>query len=187
LNRNVLPNRWATFRRIVTDCKTPQDWENLVRAVEGFENAGIAVPPARKALVVRKLNEAGMQHLILKALQRPKATGLRMSDADVLSSVLRGVHDMAAAEGWEKDDTAKAFRFAKQIAELLEDPEHHAALDFRSRPGVVALPTEMAAVLADRHAGDVEVVKMYAGRLVAALKQANYNVCFPLSTPSPCP
>jgi hypothetical protein len=147
-----------------------------VRAVEGFENAGIAVPAARKALVVRKLNEAGMQHLVLKALQRPKATGLRMSEPAVLGGVLRGVHDMGAAADWGKDETAKALRFSKQVVELLEDSEHHAAQDFRGRPAVVALPAELAAVMAERHGGDVEAVKIYAGRLVAALKQADYDV-----------
>jgi hypothetical protein len=151
-----------------------------VRILEGFENAGIQLPTTRQELVVRKLNAAGMQHLVLKALQRPKATGLRMHDYRLLLQVLRGVHDMAALSDWEKDETAKALRFAKQIVELLEDSEHcgraAAEHDFRGRPSVIAVPTEMAAVLADRYGGDVEEVKKYAGRLVAALKQDDYNV-----------
>jgi hypothetical protein len=185
IDRNRLPNRFETFKKIVKKSESKEDWENVVRMLEGFENAGIKAKPDWQELVVRQLNLSGNHHLILKALQRAKATGLRMSEYRVLAQVLRGVHDKAALSDWDKEETAKALRFAKQIVELLEDEEHCGGQtrgemvsekDYRGKPAVVALPAELAAVLAERHGGDVEEVKTLAGRLMAALKQDDYTV-----------
>ncbi|KAH7071236.1 hypothetical protein BKA63DRAFT_69451 [Paraphoma chrysanthemicola] len=184
INRVRLPKRWQTFKQIVTKSETRDDWENVVRALEGFQNAGIEVKTDWKEMVVRHLNSNGMQHLVLKALQRPKATGLSMREERLLLTVLRGIHDMAALADWDEEQTSKALRWAKQVAELLEEEDHHATQsrgelasekDLRGKPAVVAVPTEMAAVLADRYGGSVEDVKVLVGRLVAALKQDDYS------------
>jgi len=180
-----IPKRFLLFRDIIRKSESKEDWENVVRMLEGFENAGMKVNADQQTLVVRQLSLSGNQHLILKALQRVKATGLRMSEYRVLVQVLRAVHDMAALSDWEKDETTKALRFARQVAELLEDEEHCGGQprgemvsekDHTGKPAVVALPTELVAVLADRHGGDVEEVKTLAGRLMAALKQDDYSV-----------
>jgi hypothetical protein len=153
--------------------------------LEGFENAGIKVKSERLELVVRKLNAAGQQRLVLKALQRAKSTGVRLRDRAVLLQVLRGIHDQAALSDWDKEETAKALRFAKQVTELLEDEEHCGGKgrgemvgkeDWRGKPEVVAVPTELAAKLAERYEGDVTEVKALASRLVGALKQDDYTV-----------
>lgn len=131
---------------------------------------------------------------MLKALQRGKATNIRLNDKVVLMEVLRGVHEKAALADWSEEETTKALKWAKQVVELMDDAEHHGAHstsetaaqdDFRGSPVVVALPTELAAVLAERYGGDVDEVKKYAGRLVHTLKQSDYMVSlsiFPVST-----
>jgi hypothetical protein len=48
--------------------------------------------------------------------------------------------------------------------------------DWRGKPEVIAVPTELAAKLAERHEGDVAEVKALAGRLLGALKQDDYMV-----------
>ncbi|KAH7349016.1 hypothetical protein BKA66DRAFT_516651 [Pyrenochaeta sp. MPI-SDFR-AT-0127] len=184
IDRNRLPNTWKHFREILAKSETREDFENVVRLLEGFENAGIRVRPQWRELVVRKLNLNGMQHLVLKALQRPKATGLRLRDYNVLVQVLRGVHDKAALSDWTEEDTAKALRLAKQVVELMDDEEHcgeqargtmASQNDWRGKPAVIALPTELAAVLAERHGGDVAEVKKFVGRLVNALIQGEFT------------
>ncbi|KAF2826810.1 hypothetical protein CC86DRAFT_349904 [Ophiobolus disseminans] len=184
INQNHKPRFSQTFWDIVKKSETTDDYENIVRMLEGFVNAGIKVKPGWQEKVIRTLSRTGNHHLLLKALQRPKATGLRMSEPRVLEHVLRAVHDKAALSKWNKEETAKALRLGKQVAELLEDEEHCggqargelvSAHDFRGKPIVVALPTELAAVLADRHGGDVDEVKTFAGRLMAALKQDDYD------------
>lgn len=188
LDRNRLPNRWDTVRTIVSQSETREDWENVVRMLEGFENAGISVNAGKQSFIVRRMNLHGMQHLVLKALQRAKATGLRMRERNLVLQVLRCVYDRPALSDWDEDETKKAFRMAKQVGELLEDPEHcgiHARQgasserDYRGDPAVIAVPTALAAVLALRHGGDAVEVKTLARRLVAALQQTDYNVSAP--------
>ena len=187
LDRNRLPNTFKTFRGIVAESETKEDWENVVRCLEGFEEAGIKVESAWQELVVRKLNLADMHHLVLKMLQRSKATGVKLSNLGVLQQVLRSVHDKAALSDWAEEETAKTYKQAKQIVELMDNEEHHKVQnrkdqptegDWRGRPSVVALPTELAAVLAEQHGGDMEQVKKLSNRLVNALKQSDYTVCF---------
>ena len=165
--------------------ETKEDWENVVRMLEGFENAGIKVKPGWQEMVVRYLNLHGMQHLTLKALQRSKATGLRLSTWHVMMQVIRMVHDKAALTDWEKEETTKAARWAKQVVELMDDEEHCGSetrggmksdLDFRGKPVVVAMLTELVAVLAEKHGGDKEEAKKMANRLVNAMKQDDYMV-----------
>ncbi|KAG9193651.1 hypothetical protein G6011_03686 [Alternaria panax] len=189
LDRNRLPNRFKTFRKIVAESETREDWENVARCLEGFEEAGIKAESAWQEMVIRKLDEADMHHLVLKILQRPKATGVRLSNLGVLRQVLRGVHDKAALSDWAEEETTKMYKQAKQIVELMENEEHHkvqkppfkkreevAAIegDWRGKPSVVALPTELAAMLAEKHGGDKEEVKKLSNRLVNALKQSGY-------------
>jgi hypothetical protein len=190
LDRNRLPSRWHTFRDVIAQSETREDWENVVRMLEGFENAGIKISTDKKALVVRRLNIQGMHHILLKALQRVKATGLRMREWSILKQVLRAPYDKAALADWDEEETAKALRFAKQVSELLEDEEHCGwqdnEHDFRGKPAVIAVPTALAARLAHHHSsGDLEEVKTLAGRLMAAMKQEdNYKVSTPLPYPT---
>lgn len=182
IDPNLQPSRFDSLKSVLNQSETTEDWENVVRVLEGFHSAGIVVKPQWQDLVVRKLIENGHHNLVLKALQRVKATGLRLSNQQVTTRVLKGAHDRAAKSDWEKEETVKALRFARQIVELMEDEEHHARSsksttsaqgDWRSKPFVIAVPTELAAVIAQKHNGDVEVVKTLANRLVNALKQDN--------------
>jgi hypothetical protein len=186
IDRNRLPNRFKHLKQIISKSETKEDWENVVRCLEGFEEAGIEVRAQWQEMVVRQLNLAGMQHLVLKALQRPKASSIRLSNLGVLRQVLRTVHDKAALADWAQEDTHKSFKLAKQVVELMEDEEHCGSQkrrvkkgessegDWRGRPSVVALPTEMAAVLAEKYGGDKEEVKKLCNRLINALKQSEY-------------
>jgi hypothetical protein len=180
LDKLKTPRRWQTIRNILEKSETREDWENVVRMVEGYHNAGIPLKPDQQALVVRHLNLKGMHHIILKALQRVEETGISMREWTVLRQVLRAVYDKAALSDWDEEETYKALRMAKQVAELLEY-EHHcggqpAEHDFRGKPAVVAVPTALAAVHAHKHKGDVEEVKTLAGRLLAAMEQDKYMV-----------
>lgn len=183
IDRNRLPDRFQSIRNILRLSETREDWENVVKLLEGAENAGLHMKPHWHEMVVRRLNLAGMQHLVFKALQRVKATGLRLSDHGLLMQVLRGLHDKAALADWQQEETTKALRMARQVTELMEDEEHHGGrtreatfsnMDHRRDPILIALPTELAAVLAQRHGGDVDQVKKLANRLVTALKQSDY-------------
>ncbi|EUC47014.1 hypothetical protein COCMIDRAFT_35449 [Bipolaris oryzae ATCC 44560] len=183
LDRNKLPDRWQTLRRVVEKSETQEDWENVLRCLEGFVEAGIRAKAQWQEMIIRKLALADMHHLILKALQRPKATEIRLSNRGVLTQVLRGVHSRAAIVDWDQEETTKALKMAKQVVELMEHKDHcgnkPATMtekdgDWRGHPVVIALPTELAAVVAEKYRGDKEEVKRLATRLVAAIKQTDF-------------
>lgn len=189
LDRNKLPDRWQTLRGVVEKSETQEDWENVLRCLEGFVEAGIRARPQWQEMVIRKLALADMHHLILKALQRPKATGIRLSNRGVLTQVLKSVHNRAALADWEQEETKKALKMAKQVVELMEHDDHCGNKpmtttekdgDWRGHPAVIALPTELAAVVAEKYGGDQDEAKKMVTRLVAAIKQTDYAVSFPL-------
>jgi hypothetical protein len=183
IDRNVRPGRWESLQGVVNQSETTADWENLVRVLEGFHSAGIEIKPQWQELVVRKLNENGHHSIVLKALQRVKATGLRLSNYAVAHRVLKGARERAVDSDWDMEETVKALRYARQIVELMEEEQHHAVsslkgikqgrTDWRSVPFVVAVPAELAAMAAQKHGGDIALVKSLANRLVNALKQDN--------------
>jgi hypothetical protein len=142
-NRDI-PAYRVHLRSIIKASTTPADWENVVRALEGYANAGLRLRPEQMTMAVRLLNKAGMQHLILKLAQRPKATGLRLRNLELIVAVLRSARDKAWQAGWARDDLTKAMRMTEQIVELMDNDDHlgHPAglqQDYRAHPTVVAL------------------------------------------------
>lgn len=190
IDLNKLPNRFKTYKKIIEKSSSQEDYENIVRVLEGFQTAGIKIDTTWKPMAIMTLADAGMHSTLLKALQRPAATGLSMREWMVLAAVLRAIHEKAANADWSKEETTKALRFAMQVAELLEHEDHCGAQDrgkmkahndWTGEPAVIAVPTELAAVLASRHGGDIGEVKKLATRLTSALKQKNYQVGLPLT------
>ena len=183
LDRNKLPNRLRSLTEVIRKAETTEDWENVVRVVEGFHSAGIRVRPDWYDMVVRNLLEHGHSSIVLRALQRVKATGLRLDNYLVTFRLLRDCHDRAVRSDWDAEETKLALRYAQHVVELMEQEEHHAAPprkaaeavqpDWRSKPFVIAAPLELTAVLAQKHSGNVDAVKTLANRLVHALKQDN--------------
>lgn len=181
LDRNKLPDRLRCLTEVIAKAETTADWENVVRVVEGYHGAGVLVRPDWYDMVVRNLLENDHGDIVLRALQRVKVTGLRLSNYLVTFRLLRDCHDRAVRSDWDSEETSKALRYAQHVVELMENEEHHAIpprkaakmvqTDWRSRPFVVAVPSELAAVTAQKHSGDVDMVKTLASRLVYALKQ----------------
>lgn len=180
IDRNKdIPAYRAHLRSILQASETPQDWENVVRVLEGYANAGLRLTTGQLTQVVRQLSKAGQSHLVLKCVQRARATGLKLRDLELIVAVLRSVRDRAWKADWAKEDLKKALSMAEQVVELLDDDVHlghptGTQQDHRAHPTVVAVPLEMAAELAYRHDGDANKVKRYAVRLMNALKQHSF-------------
>lgn len=182
IDRNTdLLNRWLTIRDIAESSKTPEDFENVIRALEGYTDAGIKLPQWKQLGIVRILQKNGMDHLVLKALQRSRKTGLRLRDQASTLLVLEGLIYRAVRSGWEKEEVAKMLKFTEQVLEMMEQPEHrgHAPLtpgDIRASPLIIAHALGLAAARAKKHTGgDVDgKVKKYASRLMHAMQQDNF-------------
>lgn len=177
-----VPSRWTVLKQVIELSKDQKDWENVVKMLEGFHLAGIHFKTRHLLKFIRRANEAGMQHIVLRALQQVKTTGLSLKSPEVLEAVLIGIHNMASRSGWEAGSTKKALGFAEQVMELMEKPEHLGTSfakfgDPRASPLVIAVPLELAAARAAKHLDGKDKdgkVKMYAVRLMASFKQDNF-------------
>lgn len=173
------PHKGALFKQAIKLAKEPKDWDNLLKMLEGFRRAKERVAPAWMAKLVRKANEAGMQHVVLESLRRVASTGLSLRYPDVLHHVLEGIHLKAQESGWEKIATLKALGYAEQVMELLENPLHQGApsdthTDPRLDPSVFGIVFEMAAVRAHRYPAKTNptaTVQEYADRLLTLWEQ----------------
>ncbi|KAF2492495.1 hypothetical protein BU16DRAFT_515495 [Lophium mytilinum] len=181
--RKDVPNQWEMIKEAVELSKEQDDWENLVKMLEGFHRAGIDVRTSRMLKIIRRANEAGMQHIVLSALQQAEHTGVSLRRPAILESVLAGIHEKASSSGFDAATTKKALSLAEQVTELLEQPAHKAKgrIEFgdpRASPLVIAVPLELAAARVALHLDgkdeDGKVAK-YANRLMASFKQEGFS------------
>lgn len=184
--RKDVPNQWEMIKKAVELSKEQDDWENLVLMLEGFHRAGIKIRTPRVLKIIRRANEAQMQHVVLAMLQRAGTTGVSLRHPAVLEAVFAGIHRRASETGWSVTATKKAFSLAEQVADLMEMPAHvqkvnSEELDPRSSPLVISLPLELAATRVLLHGEGKDTdgrVAKYAVRLMAAFKQDDYfEVC----------
>lgn len=177
-----IPRKWLIFKQAVELSTDQKDWENVVKMLEGFHSANIKMKEQHLLKFIRRANEAGMQHVVLNALQRVHRTGLSLKSPAILQEVLAGIHHKASVSGWENESTKKALSLAEQVVELMENPEHLGEAiaksgDLRASPLVIAVPLELAAVRAAKHTQgedkDGKVAK-YAQRIMAAFKQDGF-------------
>ncbi|KAF2871184.1 hypothetical protein BDV95DRAFT_494937 [Massariosphaeria phaeospora] len=165
-NRDI-PNRKLLLHQLLDLSQTDNDWENVLRVLEGNENARLFVQPNVREKMMRRLLAAGHLNLAIKALQRSKYTGIRYCDFGTTRFIFFAIHNKAAESGWAADETRKALGFAEQAVEGMEDKEHLGKT--QSHHMVIAVLLELVAALAKLHGGDKAPVQKYARRLMHAL------------------
>jgi hypothetical protein len=181
MNRDI-PSRWKSIKSIVELSKTQDDWENVVRIMEGFQNASAPMKTQWKEFIVRRMNMAGQHHLILKAAQKASSTGLRLSDVAIARAIFQSVHSKALESEWDPKETKKALNLAERFVELLEDDQHLGKKDvvlgdIRASPYTIAIPLALAAVRAKRHTDGQDTdgkVALYASRFMNATQQKDF-------------
>ncbi|KAF1994836.1 hypothetical protein P154DRAFT_526754 [Amniculicola lignicola CBS 123094] len=179
IDQNRMPNRWRTLKAIVDQSSTPEDWENVLRMMEGFRNAGVHVKGNRIEKIIRQMSEAGMHHLILKAAQRADKTDFKLDNPGIVYRAFGSMYDKAADSGWDLEETRKALSMSEQLLELMEDKEHLGKKevgphDLRASPLVIAVPTGLTAAIAKMFKDEDHFkVAKYASRLVDTLEQNN--------------
>ncbi|KAF2815627.1 uncharacterized protein BDZ99DRAFT_405852 [Mytilinidion resinicola] len=181
--RKDVPNQWEMIKQAVELSKEQDDWENLVKMLEGFHRAGIDVKTSRMLKIIRRANEAGMQHIVLSALQQAEHTGVSLRRPAILEAVLGSIHEKASSSGFDSASTKKALSLAEQVIELLELPAHKSKgrMEFgdpRASPLVISVPLELAASRVAFHPDGKDEdgkVATYAARLMAAFKQEGYS------------
>lgn len=156
--------------------KDKRDWENLPLLLAELKIAKRkSVPPVEK--LVRRANEAGMQHVVLECVKRTKETGMTLTSLDVVREVMWGAHLRGHRAGWDERVTERALKYAENVSFLLEKQLHTRGggqevsqqPDPRTQPDVVGVLLETAAIRALKHQGGQDKdgkVAQYAERLM---------------------
>lgn len=155
--------------------------------LEGFHDANKTVRHDWQIQAINTLLHQGKHHLVLKALQRVKSTGLSLKNYEILQRVLRAMVILASNTDSEKEQITKALKMTQQVIALLETQEHTGEAargemiseqDHRGKAFVIAVPTKLTAILAEKHDGPVNELEKLVRRLLSATKQDDYNVSF---------
>jgi hypothetical protein len=185
------PGMLRSLMEAIEQSKTPQDWENVLRLLEGYYDANCKIHPKKDAKIIALMCEADMHHLVLKALWRAEKTGLRLRHTTVIKEVFSQLHAKAARSEFAEQETEKMLRFSEQCVELMEDPAHLGKKDAcpgdpRGSVYVISVPAALAAARAKKHLGGVDTdgkVRRYASRLMAALQDQTNAVSGPILDP----
>jgi len=177
-----IPSKFSIIRQVVDKAQTNEDWENVVRMLEGFHEAGIKLKPEWEEKIVRKLFYAGKGDLVVQALERVRDTGLTLKKEWVRNLVLQGLREKAAASNWQEKKTLAALNSIEHVLELMEHKMHlgkssAASGDPRASPFVIAYPLELAAMRAKLHLNGEDKggkVATYALRMMTAFKQDDF-------------
>ena len=135
--------------------KEQRDWENLPRFLEELLLAGRNLSEAQFEKIVRRANEAGMQHIVIECVKRAKNTGLVLKDLRVVRQVMWGAHVRGLQRGWDKKGLEKALVYAEYVAHSLESELHSGGRaidtqDARAQPDIIGVLLEICAFRATR-------------------------------------
>ncbi|KAK4978404.1 hypothetical protein LTR66_010606 [Elasticomyces elasticus] len=172
-----VPKRLPLLQKAVSLMREKEDWEQVGSMLEGLRTSKAVVKADYMERLVRKANEAGMQHVILRCLQQADKTGLTLRDPRVLEQVLHGLRERAQSGEWAEESVLHAIKQADEVARLLEHEEHGTGRklsqdDPRTSPTVIGVFLELAAVRAWKHTDKKDedgTVEKYAERLLAVM------------------
>lgn len=140
--------------------------------MEGLKTARRSIKPWQMRKLVRRINEAGQQGVVLDLLRRVETTGVGLWDIHVAKEVMLGAVLKGVQGDWRHGVTEKACRLAELIWELVWDPRHSdearkMSLDIRRLPEVLGALILVHAVRA-RQVGDkhAEMVGKYVQLLL---------------------
>jgi hypothetical protein len=175
---NDLPATISGLYEAVSLMQDKKDWDSLPVLLEGLQNANRKLKDQNKVFekLVRIAGTAGRQDVILECIRRVSKTGFELKDITVVREIMWWTQYQALSKDWSAKKTSKALGMAEQISDLLENEKHSGGklqgqLDPRSRPEVIGVLLELAAVQASISGDkqDVEKVNSYAKRLLVTM------------------
>jgi hypothetical protein len=178
---NDIPNTRNIVFEAVNRMKTPEDWENLPRLLEGVcVHAGRKLKHFDYPKLIRKAAFQGQLRVIFACVREVKRTGFKLSSSETVNELLVWVQKEAIESGWDKAATEQALAWTERVVESLEDEKHHPTrksgeVDLKAfplfrDPQVLAARLHMAAALATKHNGGEDVdgkVTKYVKELIS--------------------
>ncbi|KAK3942434.1 hypothetical protein QBC46DRAFT_309465 [Diplogelasinospora grovesii] len=175
-----LPNTHDVVTRALNAMKTPSDFANLPRLLEGVcSQAHRKLNGSLYPKMVRRAAMADCLTVVIDCAKQVKRTGFKLDSSETINELLVWIQKGAIDSNWDKKTTQKALKRTQQILDLLEEDENHQpkeevavsrAFPFYRDPQMLAARLHMAAALAVKHHGgkdlDGGLVAKYAQELV---------------------
>ncbi|KAL1857391.1 hypothetical protein VTK73DRAFT_8098 [Phialemonium thermophilum] len=121
-----MPNTRELLLRAVNQMKTPQDWENLPRLLEGVcGQAGRKLEYYDYPRLIRKAALHGCLRTIFVCIRQVKRTHFRLGSSETVNELLSWVQKQAIDSGRERAATEEALAWTERIILSLEDEAHH--------------------------------------------------------------
>ena len=172
-----VPNGREALKKAIKLMKEKNDWDNLPSLLQGLKNSGVKLPEWQPMQLVRQMGKAGRQDIILECLRRVSSTGFALKDPELVSQVMWWMQMKAIESDWDRQQTVKALSWAEMVVVMLEDPKHSGntqlagEMDPRTRPEVIGILLQLAAMRAEKHSGGKDKggkVAEYAEKLLGA-------------------
>jgi hypothetical protein len=157
-----------------------KEWANLPTLLQAFYKI-IGKPVEDKHLekLIRKAAIHNKLPAFIKCLHMVDRTGLSLKGNNVLEALLLAIRQEATRDNFRNRGTSAALKYSSEIADLLETEQHGTGRvlgrdDPRTRPQVIGVFLELAAVYATKHNGgkdDANIVKSYAQKLMGRIHE----------------
>lgn len=131
--------------------QTKEDWYNLVPFLVGMHSSRRPILQRDLEAIVRNAGRAGMITAAIEGARQGVRTGLSLAYYDLAHQLLLAVRFNAAQANFEGPDVEVAVKQAKQVAMLMNAPEHTypiATDDPKRKPGIIGILLELNAAQA---------------------------------------
>ncbi|KAK4186917.1 hypothetical protein QBC35DRAFT_500109 [Podospora australis] len=171
-----LPHAYQLISDFINNMKTPGDWDNLPRLLEGLKHAHRKVDEVLYAKMIRRAALAHRLDVIVTCIKSVKRTGFKLDSAEKIQELLTQLTSRAVNTGYGEYTTNRSLQQIQQIIEELEaEPAHlgdeglRLQLPFYGHPLVLGARLHLAAAKAYylKDKDTVVQVQRYAEELMA--------------------
>ena len=172
--------------KILSERTDNATWDNVIPFLEGLTSSKRLVPAQFYQRLTRKAGELGKESVIIRCVESPHKTNLRLNIKGVARELFVAFHRRAFDAGFKGGELDSAFARAERIALVLEDEEHcggklklfddkktYFQVDARSDPVVLSVLLELSAAKAATDAVDEALIKKvtsYAQKVAYAVE-----------------
>jgi hypothetical protein len=192
-DRPVKAKALKQIRMILRETQDNDAWNNLLPFLEGMHTAKQPIREDFLASIVRVAGQQGKHQAVMRCVEVPRRTNLRLCLPEVTRELLLACHLRAADAGFKGEEFLSAAKQAERIALMMEKEEHCGGklhpgeVDMRQSLMVVGVLLEMAAAKALEVNGGKDVdghVSSYVAKAIALFSEnqikervtADYNI-----------
>ncbi|KJR85706.1 uncharacterized protein SPSK_09434 [Sporothrix schenckii 1099-18] len=121
---NDIPNARAATIDAVGRMTTRADFQNLPRLLEGLHRSSRRLRQADYARIARRAGERQCIIAVIESAAQVQRTGFRLESSEVVAEILTHVQMKAVDSNWDEAETRQALRWAEQVIDLLQRPDH---------------------------------------------------------------